>query len=558
MKKFLICTVVFILTALVFYRAVGYGFVILDDYDYLVSDTLVRKGFSWEGLRWAFTWVGDAMWTPLTWMSYMTDFSVFGGTTTALHLHSIVLHAACGVLVFLLFRRCSLPVAVLAALAWSVHPLRVESVVWLASRKDVLSTFFFLASLNVWIRAERTGGILCSLALLVLGGLAKSSVMVFPVFVLLVDWFVESRRKPLWAYVVAILLAAGLAVEASWAQAAGGATGLAEGIPFLYRLVNAVSALTIYLGNVICPTSLAPQCVLKWPALPRFSILGCLALIASAVVVFRALRRMWTSRKIAADPIFAGLLIFFVSLVPFLGIVGFGCHAFADRFTILPTLGISLILSEILRNRAWVTWVAGGVVSALAVMTVVQVGYWKDDGTLFERTIAIDGDDNMSAHQMAASYYYEYPHDHEKVYQHLRNLPKAPLWQQDQTGRVAHFLVEAAYATGRSEEAREVLGWLRKWGARQVLLQGGNPQQVETTTARYAEIIRLAYTDGQLDRARKELEKLAKIVPDDYALRNLRYIIAVRGGNAEEIASARQQAYSPTGDPYCANRWSLR
>ena len=564
------------------YAASGrYGIVSCDDYFYVTLARQITDGLSFEGVRWAFGDVSQSIWMPLTWISYMLDYTMgwgYGG----MHLQSVAWQAANGVLLFLVLRalvggraRGWIPLTV--ALAWAVHPLRVESVVWIASRKDVISTFFFLLGLLFWIRGRGWHTAL-SLLLIGVGALAKPSVMVFPLFAFAVDFLVTGRRRHWCAYAMALVMAGAISVEASWAQWQGGAMLAYEEIPFAYRIVNAVAALSVYIHNTLWPTQLAMQCMLRYPAWPRFSPDGLLLLgltaafavgrfrkpVADAVSVVRerglAGVLAWPRIDFRA-PIAAGLLVFLLAFIPFLGLVGFGVHSLADRFTILPSVGLSVALAFALERmdeafaerrivRCALPVLALTCVVALAGRAARQTTYWRDDFALMEHTLEVDGEMNPFVHRSLAISYWELRHDYEKVYRHLVSARQgARELQLDQLLASTHFLVEAAYETGRKQEAEEYYFWMRK---RNYQLHG----EASSFELLVAEAIYEA-NRGRLVRADAILDDLRKSWPTHYGVLALAHYLATRKGDPDAIERARLDCLKATGDPFCRNRWAL-
>lgn len=560
---------VFALALAAFSAAGSFGIVNLDDVLYLV-DRAENYGF-----RWAFTWLGDAMWTPLTWLSYWLDRSLFGTNWSAYHWHGILLHAVGSVLLFLLMQglvarlRIAGAFGLLAAfgatLLWAVHPLRVESVVWLAGRKDCLSTCLFLGALLAWSRAGGARGIILSLSLLLLGGMAKSSVMVFPLFAGAMDFCLLRRRRPVWAYASAVVLCGALAVEAALAQKAGGADYVASQIPSWFRFANAGAAITVYFENLLWPMRLAAQCQLKYPAWPRVSIFGLLLAAAGIVWIACWVRRCLQARRVEPDPIAAGLLAFLAALVPFLGLSGFGSHAFADRFTILPSLGFCFVfagvaqrLADRVKARRLFLVLSAVIGGFLMWRTVVQTGFWRDDRTLFERTVAIDGEDNVLAQEELVMYYYEMEHDFAQMFRHGVPMMRGPVWQQKSSAHLGPLLIEAAYETGHPKEAEDFYFWQLKMGREKLKdIQRTNPLIGDLDVMRFSDVVRLAYKEGQLEEARSQLRQLEKEFPESFIMRNVRYLLARRGGDEAEIERMRKAAYSPNGDSYLHNRWAL-
>ena len=554
-----------VITVTAFAAACSFGLVNYDDYQYVVD------GAKNYGFCWAFSHVGDAMWTPLTYLSYWLDRTLFFESWGAYHAHNIFWHAINAVLLYevlmsLTAGRHALA-CLLAALIWSVHPLRVESVVWIAGRKDVLSTFFFLSALLCWIRSSGTLSLISVLFFLVLGGMSKSSVMVFPAFALAVDALILRRFRPWWAYVLLALLSFALAVEAGWAQNAGGACTVADEIPLAYRILNAFCSLTVYCHNLVFPRELAAQCQLRYPQFPRFEFDGLLIMVGASWYCVRRLLLMFRERVWRCDIPLAGLAAGFGSFIPFLGIAGFGTHAFADRFTLLPSVGFAIALLGFYlaverRSVRRICCVGGGIAAVLlARQTLTQTSYWRDGATLFEHTLSVDGNGNLLAHKALLVHYWEFPHDMQKVYEHVLPALTAAEWQQDWISVLGYMGVEAAFETGRPEEARDICAWVYRMTGRQLKeVRKKDPSVTTSTHYLIAEAVRLAYTDDCLELAREKLGDLEGRygMSDNIGVRNLRYVIARRGGNPAEIAAARANLYVKDGDSAAHNRWAKR
>lgn len=434
-----------------FLRCWDYGIVDLDDYIYLLYHDQVSSFSGFASLRYFFTSVEEGIWMPLTWLSYSIDYMLFGDWFGGFHLHSILVHAVNACLVFWLllsvFSGCGRATAVpclLASIFWAVHPLRCESVVFLASRKDVLSFFWELLAFICWVSGTRRnvagrGAILhtaLAIVLFAVAAMCKPSVMTFPLLCFLIDAFIFREVRVL-RYVAPVAFMVFLGAFAAWQQKAGGATFDPFSQPLYGRVLGAVAAFGIYLRNTVWPQWLAPQCVKTWPALPRFFWPG-LAITGAAAwwLVSRALR-YWDERNETVkvhwrsgvpvrltssappDCAFAGLAWFAVAIAPMLGIASFGYHSFADRFTYIPAVGLSILLvhwtsslSGRLRHLSCAVLLAA--CAALALATWRQTGYWRDDDTLFSHTLEVDGQHNGCAHGILANWSFEFPHDLER------------------------------------------------------------------------------------------------------------------------------------------------
>ena len=448
-------------------------------------------------------------------------------------------------------------------LLWSIHPLRVESVVWIAARKDCISTLFFLLALWAWFGTRSSWGVAVSVLLMVVGGLAKASVMVFPAFVLTIDWLITGKRRHWLSYVVVTLISVAFAYEAQWAQAAGGACQLKEFVPYWYNILNAFCALTIYIGNFFDPTNLAFQCVIRYPAPPRFSWVGLAALAAAAFFIGKIAYTAVKELKIPAGSVWAGVALFLVSIFPFLGFSPFGQHAFADRFTVLPTLGLSIagymLVSNLLTGlnamrKSIVFASATAVIALLAVLTHRQCGFWENESTLFERTIAVDGPLNGNAYDELVQYHYEFTHDYQQICKYGKHLMSLPEWQQLASPSLGPILVEAAFEIGDRDLAIDFDAWQYRYGSKYLdRLQREDPLIRHLDGIEYSDIIRLAYTDGQLELAKKKFQAADRAFKDNAVKRNVRYILARRSGEKFPI----KDLYIPDSKSFMKNRWAI-
>ena len=407
-----------------------YGFVDWDDPAYVRDNPRVRSGFSWEGLRWAFTQSHASNWHPLTWLSHMVDCQLFSADEQDAgnhHLVSVALHAANSVLLLVALRWMTgalWPSALVAAL-FAVHPLRVESVAWISERKDVLSGFFFMLTLLAyrWYTQRpklwRYAAVLLSLTL---GLMAKPMLVTVPFVLLLLDFWPLRRIRQkkgsglfcrngpagashkrvltpfsvLMEKVPLLVLAAASCLITISAQRAGGAVVSVEGLQWTWRLVVTPSAYLMYLGKTIWPTKLA--CLYPHPALvadEKFiawvaaALAATLLLTAVTVAVFLTARR-WPYLII-------GWLWFLGMLVPVIGLMQVGAQFWADRYAYLPLVGVYLMLawglhdlaSRFPKTRLAVIVNMCCVVLALTVAARAQVRVWRDDQTLFAHALAV-------------------------------------------------------------------------------------------------------------------------------------------------------------------------
>lgn len=436
-------------TVAVFLPVTRSGFVSFDDYSYVVENPHVQRGFTADSLRWAFTSSYQAVWQPVVWLSYMLDFTLHGLEPGGYHLTNLILHGLNVVLLFafLVIATGHVWRSATVALLFGVHPLHVESVAWIAERKDVLSTVFWFLLLVAYVRyATRPSGSRACLVAVALGfGLmAKPMLVTVPLLLLLLDDWPLGRqglasrlvleKLPLFA------LAGASALVTLWAQTSGQALRGFDEIPFWARLANAVISYTRYLEQTVWPSGLA----VFYPH-PGASVSLVHAAASTAVlagVTFFAIR----SR--ARHPYLAvGWLWYCVTLLPVSGLIQTGAHAMADRFTYVPLVGIFIaavwgiaeLASRLENRRRWLVAVpACAVLILLCVLARAQVGYWKDSIRLFERALAVT-ERNGVAHDMLGASFLRLGRTGEAIPHFLAALAIHP------NRATAHYNLGAAY-----------------------------------------------------------------------------------------------------------------
>ncbi len=389
-----------------------------DDVDYVTGNPMVREGISREGVVWAFARWHAANWHPLTWISHMLDSEIWGLDPRGHHLTSLLLHAANATLLLLALDRMTGRTwrsAFVAAL-FALHPLHVESAAWVAERKDVLATLFWMSALLAWAGyARRPGAARYSLvvALHALALLSKPMPVTLPFTLLLLDFWPLGRfrldspsrardaRRLVVEKVPLLALSAISSVVTFRVQAAAGAMAHLEVLPMAARVANAAVAYVKYLLLAAWPSGLAPLYPYPAGGVPAWQAAAASALLAGATwVAIRAARsRPWLA---------FGWLWYLGTLVPVIGIVQVGRQSMADRYAYVPLVGVFVAVAwgaaEAARGiparaRAGALGTAAGAaLLALALGTRAQAAIWSDGVTLFERTIAVTGD-NAVAHQ---------------------------------------------------------------------------------------------------------------------------------------------------------------
>jgi len=411
-----------IIAAAIYLPALGHGFIeTYDDDLYVTGNDIVQEGITADGLDWAFRTGFASNWHPLTWLSHMADVTFFGLDPWGHHLVSILFHAANTALLFYalyLMTGRQWPSALVAAL-FAIHPLHVESVAWIAERKDVLSAFFWLLSLIAYVRYVRKPLLAAYAAVLIsfaLGLMAKPMVVTLPCVLLLLDFWplrrfsldgpnLLSRVAP---YVVEKLplfaLAAGSAIITIYVQGQGGAVTSIESLPLSVRAANACLAYGAYLKLTLVPAGLAAYYPHPAEAINVAAAMAAgIGLIIATMVVI-ALRNR-------APYLLTGWLWFIGVLVPVIGIVQVGNQAYADRYTYIPHMGLFIAVAWSFAAIAERRYFRPVVVAVSAILVVTYsgvtnhvIGFWADSETLFVRAIAVT-EDNFLAHNNLGNAY---------------------------------------------------------------------------------------------------------------------------------------------------------
>jgi len=395
--------------AAVYVRVVGFGFVDYDDPYYVTLNPQVLAGLTWDGVKWAFTTMHAGNWIPLVWLSLMLDRSVLGVGAGGFHLVNVAFHIANTVLLFWVLKRYSKAIwaSFFVAALFGLHPLHVESVAWVAERKDVLSTLFWMLTMLAYARyvERRTAGRYITVCVtFALGLMAKSMLVTLPLVFLLMDYWPLKRLWPdegkngfavghllLEKLPLAVMSVLACAVTVI-AQKSGGSVAKISVVPLGQRIGNALVSYCQYLIKMFWPVDLAvfyPYTVnqlVGWKVAAAFA-----ALLAITIVVILFRRRRY---------LLVGWFWYLGTLLPVIGIVQVGAQAMADRYTYIPLTGIFIMLAwfagDIMaqqRSRQAIAGVIGSaILGVLGVMTFVQVGCWRDTLSLFTHCAAVTPD----------------------------------------------------------------------------------------------------------------------------------------------------------------------
>ena len=385
-------------------------FVNYDDDRYVTENPHVRQGLTVDTFKWALTSTEQANWHPLTWMSHALDYSLFHLNPVGHHFTSVLLHTVNAVLLFLLLMWATgrLGPSMFVAAMFALHPINVESVAWVAERKNVLCTLFFLLTLLAYgCYAKKPGWkrYVIVIMLFVAGLASKPMVITLPFVLLLLDWWPlarvrgasmeKNKMRPTltWSRLILeklplLALSAASAVVTMQAQLAGGAVRTTVEFSFGMRVANAVYAYAMYLWKMVWPARLAPLYPHPGDSLGVWQVLpAALVLIAVTALVWKFRERRY---------LLVGWLWFLGTLVPVIGLVQVGEAAMADRYAYIPLIGIFVMIAfgvaDLAESKKLGLWPAVPVVAvllALAVVTHRQIEYWQSSYDLWSHALAV-------------------------------------------------------------------------------------------------------------------------------------------------------------------------
>lgn len=407
-----VATALFIACFLIYGQVATHDFINYDDPNYVVKNSHVNAGVTASGIVWALRTFDFYYWQPLTWISHMIDCQVFGLKAGPHHVVNVILHALNSVLLFLAFWQFTGATwrSALVAALFAVHPLRVESVAWIAERKDVLSGLFWMLTLiayGAYVRLPSRPRYAAMVAAFLCGIMSKPSTVTLPFVLLLLDWWplgriqsqgfmaVLKEKLPLFGVV------AGASILTFTGQHQMGATVSLTALPLWFRTWNALISYVKYIGKFLLPVDLGV--LYPYGKIPASTMLGAALLLGAitGIVLLRARRNGY---------LIVGWLWFMGAMVPMIGLAQTGLQAMADRFTYLPMIGLAMMVvwgaADALRGvpvRVTVS-IAGLLLGILAFASLVQASYWKDSFTLFNRTIAVTNDNDVMHLNLAGIY----------------------------------------------------------------------------------------------------------------------------------------------------------
>jgi Flp pilus assembly protein TadD len=539
------------------------GFIGLDDPGYVPANPHVTAGLTPASIAWAWSAAGYAAnWHPLTWMSHMLDVELFGLWAGGHHLTSVLLHALNAVLLFLLlYRTTSAPgrSAFVAAL-FAVHPMHVESVAWIAERKDVLSSLFWFVTMlayAAWTRRPGSWRYLIVCVSFAAGLLCKPMLVTLPCVLLLFDLWPLGRwtgglrdlsprvveKLPLFA------LAAASSVITIVAQQRGGATTDLDTLPAATRIANALVACAQYVFKLVWPTNMA----IFYPYredLPLWWAAGALVAIAAASVF------AWRARRDSAY-LTTGWFWFAGTLVPVIGLIQVGRQGMADRYTYVPYVGLFIAIAwgghwllSRLRLPTYVpAAIAAASVAGAAAITVPQVRVWQSHETVWKHAAAVTTGNYVATNELgmllaaenrhveALKYFEAATHDKPGFAEARNNLGLTYV----QLGRLQDALAQFELAVQLKHEFPEAE---RNYG--NALMLAGKPSDAE---ARYRKAIGLRpgladwhhdlgvvlASESRVTEAVAELETAVRLNPESV---KSRFVLGMLYGAANRLDEA--------------------
>jgi len=459
--SFWIAVALALLTLAVFCPVTGFQFVNFDDTDFVTANPHVQAGLTAAGFKWVWGSEVARNWHPITMLTHMLDCQLFGVQPWWPHLVNALLHAANTVLLFGLFRRMSGAVwrsAVVAAL-FAVHPLHVESVAWVAERKDVLSTLFWFLTTWAYVRYAEEFKVQSSkfkvfyglsLVFFALGLMSKPMLVTVPFTLLLLDYWPLGRMKSgaaAWRLAAEkipfFLLSAALCVVTFLIQQHGGAVQRLQDFSLGSRLANALVSYVRYIEKMFWPRHLAALYLRSGPW-PWWCVTMAASLLLAISVLVLAQRRR---RPYLA----VGWFWYLGTLVPVIGLVQVGMQAMADRFTYVPMIGLFVML-------VWGGWELAGAwrlsrfaptaaalaLAACAALTFHQLFYWKDSETLFKRMIDVTPNNYMARYNLG-NFYSKQNRTNEAISNYMAAVEEEPNYAEAHNNLGGIFLDQKRY-----------------------------------------------------------------------------------------------------------------
>lgn len=405
--------ILIILTFVPYVQMLSHEFINWDDPFYISDNSLVSAGLSWLGIGWAFITNTASNWHPLTWISHMLDATLFGSSATASHMVNLFWYIGCAILAFFLFLNLgiSVTVAFFMAAFFALHPLHVESVAWAAERKDLLCAFFFLSAMLAYLEFVRNRKKFCyffTTSLFVLALLSKPMAVTWPCVALLLDFWPLNRfrsefKRAIYEKVPWFVFSVIISIITVIVQYKSMAIKSFAEFPMTDRIANAVMSYLEYIHQSVLPFGLTVFYPYSYEFDTNSVITACTILTLITIVT------AWQKDK--RPYLLWGWLFYLGVLFPVIGIIQVGEQAHADRYMLLPQLGLILMVGfslDKLIKEVKIRHIAAVVIimfiAVLMVLTFRQVSYWKDTKTLFAQNLAVAGENELAHFNLGTAY----------------------------------------------------------------------------------------------------------------------------------------------------------
>jgi len=408
-----ICLFLAALTWLVFGQTLRHDFINYDDPRYVYENTKITSGVSLSGIAWAFTHIHSMNWHPLTTISHMLDCQVYGLKPGGHHFTNVLLHIVAAILLFLALQEMTGTFwnSAFVAAVFAIHPLRVESVAWIAERKDVLSGVFFMLTLLAYVhyvRLPSIGRYLVVVFALACGLMSKPMLVTLPFVLLLLDhWPLDRIRGRFWKRVAEKipLLALSAVSSIGTLVAQKGAVGWTEELPILERINNAIISYVLYIWQMVWPANLAVFYPHPENRLLPWEIISSLLLLVCGTAIPIALRKQ-------RPYLITGWLWYLGMLVPVIGLVQVGWQGRADRYTYLPQIGLYIAITWTVADLTALWRRQRTILSTAAILTIgvltwrawAQTWYWRDSETLFKHALAVTTNNDVAENNLGIVY----------------------------------------------------------------------------------------------------------------------------------------------------------
>ncbi len=576
------CVYALLLVAIcaVYIQVRHFDYVNFDDPEYIGGNNHVRAGLTWAGVKWAFTSTAAANWFPLTWISNMAAYQVFGLDSGWHHLVNVLFHALASLLLLAALRRMTgaLWPSAFVAFVFALHPLHVESVAWVAERKDVLCAFFWCLTLWCYARyAERpsAAGYACVVLAFCGGLMAKSMIVTLPFVLLLLDLWPLGRpwrRALLWEKAPLVALAGAVSAVTLISQQQGHAVRSLTSLPIGLRVANAAWTYLAYMGRMFWPANLAVYYPYSHHVSGEHLLLAGAVLASMTVLAVRWLR---------PHPYVAvGWFWYLGTLVPVIGLVQVGGQSSADRYTYLPTIGLTIVLAwgavdlvkRYPQTRRAVA--AAAVVAAVicVVLTAIQVSYWANSGRLFQHAVDVTTGNYIADNNLADYYLTQMRTEDARapVLEALRLNPSYP----EAHINLATILRRTGQMADSEREYQEAIrlqpinaGAYAGYGA--LLLQEGRPGDAVGEFARVVELQpedaegrynlgRVLTAVGRFDQGVAQLNEAIRLRPDyAEAHHSLAVALAGRGRLNDALLEFEAEARLKPGDAGVHNNLAM-